>query len=586
MTMISSKKKYQKTKKSTEASNTKALTQKERLALKRQRQQAIQKLVSSVVAAILLAAVVGLAVILTVGIKQGVLLGLGVPILVLSFRYPRQALWAFLIYMPFSGTIVYSEIGQGNTLLQVAKDVLYFPALLGLIYECTRKGQPILIPKKLMPTLGILVFCCLLTLFIVNGMQQFLPECSSLSEAEKFLRDANGNYILNENGIAFTTPCKDGIPFMQGVLGFKVLLGYIPLIFCAYYLIEDKKKLLFFGRLLVVLAIICCVLGLMQYWMLKTGRCKGTEGLGLEGLDLFKPNLDARCLAGGSLLYSPSQGVIRLPGTFSSPWHWAWFLVGNAAISYTVAFSDVSRFWRTVGMAGVVLTLINAVICGQRLAFGLVPAMFVILAILTGQIANLKRFIPLVIGVVILLLIGFSFFNPDFIQQRVDSFVGRWNNSPPHLFIQQQFGFAMENQGGFLGIGLGKGTISARVFGSVSLIETFHAKVFFEIGGIGFLAFMAFVTHLTILAFQSYRSVRDRTLRSFGSSLWVFILIISYLPYWYPLDTDPVSSYYWLFAGIIFKLPEIDKQEQATLKAIETGEPVSKKQLLTSRRRN
>jgi cell division protein FtsW (lipid II flippase) len=200
-------------------------------------------------------------------------------------------------------------------------------------------------------------------------------------------------------------------------------------------------------------------------------------------------------------------------------------------------------------------------------------------------VANLKRFIPLGIGLAILLFFGFSFFNPDFIQQRVDSFVGRWNNSPPHLFIQNQFSFALENQGGFLGQGLGKGTNGTRVFGPVSLIETFHPKVFFEIGYLGFFAFMGFVTYLTILAFKSYRSVGDRTLRGFGSSLWVFILIISYLPYWYPLDTDPVALYYWLFAGIIFKLPEIDKQEQAALKVIEEGEPVQKKQLLTSKRR-
>jgi hypothetical protein len=585
--MLSSKKEAQKTKKTTEPSNTNALNQKERLALKRQKQQAAQKLVSSVVAAILLAAVAGLAVILTVGVKPGVLVGLGTPILVLSFRYPRQALWAFLIYMPFSGTIVYSSIGQGNTLFQLAKDILYFPALFGLIYECNRKRLPILIPKKLIPTLGILLFSCFLTLFIVNGMQEFLPDCSTLSDAEQFLRDANGEWIINSTtGNAISTPCKSGNPFMQGVLGLKILLGYAPLIFCAHYLIEDKKKLLFFGRLLVVVAIICCVLGLMQYWMLKTGRCKGTEGLGASGLDLFKPNLDAKCLVGGSLLYSPSQGVIRLPGTFVSPWHWAWFLVGNAVISYTVAFSDISRFWRIVGMAGMALTLINAVVCGQRLAFGLVPAMFVILAILTGQVANLKRFIPLGIGLAIVLFFGFSFFNPDFIQERIDSFVGRWNNSPPHIFIQNQFNFALENQGGFLGQGLGKATNGARLFGPVSLIETFHPKVFFEIGILGFLAFMGFLTHLVILAFQSYWSVRDRTLRNFGSSLWVFILIISYLPYWYPLDTDPVAVYYWLFAGIIFKLPEIDKQEQAAAKILEEEMPVKKKQLLTSRRKN
>jgi len=99
----------------------------------------------------------------------------------------------------------------------------------------------------------------------------------------------------------------------------------------------------------------------------------------------------------------------------------------------------------------------------------------------------------------------------------------------------------------------------------------------FEIGWPGLIAFMIFVSHLTILSFKSYRSVKDRALRSFGSSFWVFLLIITYFPYWYPLDTDPVAVYYWLFAGVIFKLPDIDKQEQEKLKARKERASQSKK---------
>ena len=92
------------------------------------------------------------------------------------------------------------------------------------------------------------------------------------------LRDANGELLINPNtGVVMTTPCKDGIPLFQGLLGLKVLLGYIPLIFCAFYLIEDKKELILLGRIFLILAIICCVLGLAQYWMLRTGRCQGTS---------------------------------------------------------------------------------------------------------------------------------------------------------------------------------------------------------------------------------------------------------------------------------------------------------------------
>jgi hypothetical protein len=551
----------------------KPLDLKEKLAQKRQAKETRKKFLSIVGFSIAFAIVVGLPLAIMVSPKIAAIVCAGIPTLLLCYSYPRMALWAFLIYMPFSGTFTY-WIGGGNALFQLGKDGFFVPALIALVFECKRRRLPILIPKKLLPTFGLILFCCLLTLFFVNGMQETLPFCNDLGPSERYLTDAAGNYILNDEGLVIFTPCKNGSPFLQGVLGLKVLLGYVPLIFCTYYFIENKSRLLLLGRILVILAIVCCVLGLMQYWMLRSGRCVGTRNM--VALALFKPTLEAKCLVGGALLYSPAQGQIRLPGTFVSPWHWSWFLVANAGICFATAFSDTAAIWRMAGLTGMGLVFVNAVVCGQRLALALVPAVILILLVLTGQLANIKRFIPTAVGLIIVLFIVFSFINPNFVQERIDSLVGRWNQSPPQEFILQQFRYALGNQEGFLGRGVGKGTNSTRIFGSVSLIETFHPKLLFEIGWPGLIAFMIFITHLTILSFKSYRSVRDRALRSFGSSFWVFMLIIGYFPYWYPLDTDPVAVYYWLFAGVLFRLPDLDKQEREKLKATQ-GKDASRK---------
>jgi len=297
--------------------------------------------------------------------------------------------------------------------------------------------------------------------------------------------------------------------------------------------------------------------------MLARGICAGTRGA--VGEDLFRASLQAKCFVGGSLLYSPEQGQIRLPGTFVSPWHWAWFLIANSFITFTVAFSDTSFMWRTAGLGGLALVFINAAICGQRIAFAFVPVAVIISLILTGQLANLKRFIPTAIGLALIIGIVVAN-NPGIVQQRVDSLVQRWNFAPPHLFIQKQFEFAINQQKGFLGRGLGQATNSTRSFGPSALIETYHPKLLYEMGYLGLLAFLIFVSHLTIVTFKSYRLVKIPSLRSFGSSFWVFILIITYFPYWYPLDTDPVAVYYWFFAGVLLKLPSIEQQEQKKLK--------------------
>jgi hypothetical protein len=261
--------------------------------------------------------------------------------------------------------------------------------------------------------------------------------------------------------------------------------------------------------------------------------------------------------------------MIRLPGTFVAPWQWAWFLIANAFFTFASAFSDPSARWRITGLVGMGLVFVNAVISGQRIALALVPTVTVILLVLTGQVTNLKRFIPIAGGLGLLLGVAMVA-NPELVQERVDSFVGRWQASPPTDFIADQFGHSTGGQKGIFGKGLGRATNSARMFGETRLIETYYPKLIYEVGPVGTLAFLGFVTAITFTAFKTYRSVKDPSLRSFGASFWVFILILSYNTYYYPLDVDPVAVYYWYFAGVIYKLPDIEKQERKRLR--EAGE--------------
>jgi hypothetical protein len=315
-----------------------------------------------------------------------------------------------------------------------------------------------------------------------------------------------------------------------------------------------------------VLIIICCVLGLIQYLLLLTGICQGTQDA--VGSALFKATLEARCYFGGSLVYSPSQGMIRLPGTFVAPWQWAWFLISSTFFTFATGFADPSIIWRLVSLGSIAMVFINAVICGQRIALALVPTCFVILLFLTGQIANLKRFIPIGVGLAIILGIAIVS-NPALVGERLDSFGSRWQASPPQAFIVDQFEENWKDVDGPLGSGLGRATNSARAMGKTKLVETYYPKVLYEVGILGLLGFVGLVTTLTITAFKTYRSIKNRNFRSYGAALWVFILFISYNTYYYPLDVDPVAVYYWIAAGIIFKLPVLDKQEK------ENAEPES-----------
>ncbi len=512
----------------------------EERAQQRQTKKARQALLRYLSTTLMIAGVLGVLATLAAGPKIGLAVPAALACIAISYRYPRPAIYAFIFYVPFSGTVVYALGGSG--ILHLAKDAIFFPALWGVVQFCRKTKQRLIIPPAIKGPLIALLVLCSLTLLVVNGSQQL---------------SASGE-----------------IPILLGVLGLKVLLGYLLLIPCIYYLLRNREDVYGLLRTQVVVILICCLLGFAQFLMLKTGICKGTVG---EGVELFKASLEARCFVGGSLLYSPSQGQIRLPGTFNAPWQWGWFLISSGFFAFGTAFSDRSPLWRIVGLVTLAAVGVMAVVSGQRIALALVPTTIVGLLILTGQVTNLKRFLP--IGLGLMLLIGiFMAQNPEVVNERIASFQSRWSASPPQEFIIQQFQWAQRQQEGILGRGVGRATNAARIFGQTELVETYHPKLLYEIGPLGLIATLVLYLSLTAATFKAYRSIRDPNLRGYGASMWVFVLFISIFPYYYPLDVDPVSVYYWLAAGIVLKLPEIDRRERLQKQLESTERPLTKRE--------
>jgi hypothetical protein len=484
--------------------------------------------------------------------KKAALLGIfAVPAMVASFINPRLGLLALIIYLPLSNTItfgvvkVFQVVGnlvrydQSYPLYKLAKDAFYFPALAGILLKTKtfKELRPQI--KPLLLTSAILLATSLITFLFVN---------------------------LPQGGIA------------TGIVGLKTLLGYIPLVLCGYYLIEQKRDLFGVNRLLIVIILICCSLALIQYFLLTQGICPDNEFL--NRLEVIAPKSDTRfypditakatlkaqCFVGGSVLYNPDQGLIRLPGTFSDPWQWGWFLVSSSAISYAASFSDPRKRWRVAGWVAMVLVLLATLVSGQRLPLLLVPLFYVVLFITTSK--N-KQKLPLKLGVFALgSLLAVTLI--PFIRERLLNFIDRWLYSSPIEFVGKQIAWILEYVQIF-GFGLGEASSGARRLAGeegTRLIETYYAKLLYEIGIVGFIAFMAMVTILCILTFKAYLKVKNPALKHWGLCIWIFILFISYNPYYYPLSVEPVSVYYWLFAGLLLKLPEISEKSEERTTAI------------------
>ncbi len=464
---------------------------------------------------------------------QGAILGaLLVPCTVLSYLFPRWGLLAFLIYLPLGGTITYAvagvfqAFGRGvsytgsYSLFHLAKDAFYIPALLGIFinYKVWQKK-----PLKFQPLILFIAFfviACFLTFFFVNLSEDF-------------------------------SNTKDKIALM-GLVGLKVWLGYIPLIFCAYYCFNNQKKLLLFNRVLLLLILVACTLCLIQYLLLVYGICPGSSELPRPSNT--SASLRAQCFVGGSLLFNPGKNLIRLPGTFVAPWQWAWFLITSSFITYGISLSDPSRLWKFLSFAAMGTVLIATLISGQRTALLLVPIIYLVLFLLTQEKNKnllIKLGIIFILTVIITTQIGL-------VDERIANFIQRWQYAPPQEFILNQIQWLTHNRITLLGNGLGRTASAARRLGSIRLVETFPVQMIYEIGILGYLGFLSVVTTLTILTFKAYRSLKTPALRGLGLCLWVFILLISYNPYYYPLAVDPVAVYYWFIAGMLLKLPVLE----------------------------
>jgi len=488
--------------------------------------------------------------------KKAALLGiLAVPAMVASFIHPRLGLLALIIYLPLSSTVTFAVVrvfqvlgnlvlyDQSHLLYKIAKDAFYFPALAAILIKTKTFKQLRPQIKPFIITTLILLASSLITFLFVN-----LP--------------------------------RGG--FAVGIVGLKILLSYIPLVLCGYYLIEQKRDLFVVNRLLIVMILVCCVLALIQYFLLVQGICPDNEFLNqLEVLvpksdsqfypDITeKASLKAQCFVGGSVLYNPDRGLIRLPGTFSDPWQWSWFLVSSSVISYAASFSDPQKRWRVAGWVAMVLVFLATLVSGQRIPFLLVPLFYLVLFIATGKH---KQKLPLKLGILGLISLLAVTLNP-FIQERGLNFIDRWLYSSPIDFVGNQIQWIF-NYVQLFGFGLGTASSGAlHVAGEeeIRLIETYYAKLLYEIGIVGFIAFMALVTILCILTFKAYLKVKNAALKHWGLCIWIFLLFISFNPYYYPLSVEPVSVYYWLFAGLLLKLPEISEKLEDEERFLEKNE--------------
>jgi O-antigen ligase len=110
-----------------------------------------------------------------------------------------------------------------------------------------------------------------------------------------------------------------------------------------------------------------------------------------------------------------------------------------------------------------------------------------------------------------------------------------------------------------LGLGTGMNTGPARYAfddpESFIAVENYYAKAVYELGIPGLFVVAAMFLAIITYGYDVHRQIRDKELRSVSAALLAFIITMTINSFkgWL-LDLDPINVYFWLFAGLLFKL--------------------------------
>ena len=282
----------------------------------------------------ILAALAGLAIPFN---GQGALLGL-VGLAVLSSFFAlgianwRWSVYGLLLYLPFAGIPILATYPNSHA-ATLLKDFLFvLPAYVGFLLASIRS-------RWVFPAMP-LFYSATFALLVVA--QVFNPNVENL---------------------------------LVGLIGVKVWLFYIPLLFLGYYLIETRSDLLRILDVMTWVALIPAVIGIVEAILLYGGQSQFVYSL-------YGPSAEAATQGFVGLNYGGDNRLWRIPSTFSSVFNYFIFTASMVAVAYARWRAAPGQHW---GVRLFAVILLASFTSGARAAFIMVPFLIALIVFLEGR---------------------------------------------------------------------------------------------------------------------------------------------------------------------------------------------------------
>lgn len=345
---------------------------------------------------------------------------------------------------------------------------------------------------------------------------------------------------------------------LVAAIGVKVWLFYVPLAAVAYAFVRTRRELFSLLGLMSLLALVPAGIGFV------------------EALLVYSDHASVVYRAYGSAAAAATQefvkfttlgGLRRLPSTFSFSVQFYTYMSAMLVVAY--AWWRGARSGRRHAAVGAIVwlaALAGTFVSGQRGAFVFVPLLVGLLVVLPGRVTVRTVALPaaaLVLTVPALAAAGVS---PQNVAVNLEETVRQEFQDAVVNGVRDSAGTTVA------GLGTGIDTAASRyaferdeVFTAVKgkWHEGWYVKAYLELGLVGFLVVVALLLTIVVRGFQIHFRVRDPGLRVVSGSLLAFLLwcLVYNLKGQY-VDLDPLNVFFWLFVGILFKLPALERDAE------------------------
>jgi hypothetical protein len=366
--------------------------------------------------------------------------------------------------------------------------------------------------------------------------------------------------------------------FWYGALGLKLYFYYVPLMFVGYAMFQDEKDLPKFFKFNMALAGIIALIGLMQT---------------VFGINFLNPRGGAAIDELGHMTRYNSEGqaVVRAPSVFVSEGRFQAymmivFVLGMGGAGYLLLRSG--RKGRAIVFPGLGLTALGALMTGSRGVFIYTGASAVFLAAAMlwgappGKVASyrlvkaIRRSFSFIAVAVILVVAIFPAAIIPRLQFYQETLVpgGEHSEATGRMYDYPLANLkaAVDDKHALTGYGIGTASLGAQyvtyIMGVPRLdigVEEGFGVMILEMGYLAPILWLLMGASIVVAGVKAAMKLKGTWAFPIAISIAWFAFLLLFPYTWGTLvvyQNFVVNAFFWLFMGILFKLPELVKKTQ------------------------